>query len=137
MRRSTPPVLLAAILVGSCTTANTTLAYTRAGAIAAVEGNVRPGDSETKATARLKEFGFRCRPLGRNEYSSFDGALAKFVQCHTEADRTPEGYTLVYGSLSIDSEGRVIQVHAVWYPVVYRNLRRDASGRIIVVPEHP
>ena len=121
----------AALLLASCTTVQTP--PTRAGAIALANSLAQVGDASDRAIGKLSRAGFRCRQLAPHEYASFDTRTIKVMNCFTEADKTAEGYSLVYASLGIDRAGQVVEMHADWYPVIYRNLRKDAQGRTIVV----
>ena len=58
------------------------------------------------------------------------------TNCHIETSKTADGYSLVYATLAIDRQGRVVESNADWYPVLYRNLRQDSSSRIIVVRDN-
>ena len=126
---------VASVLVSSC--AAKPVAFTRASAIAAVYRTASVGDQQRRAIARLERLGFRCRQLQPNEYVSYAPEPVKAIQCHTEADRTAEGYELVYASLSAGPSGRLTQVHADWYPVAFRTLRTDAQGRTAVIQAPP
>lgn len=121
----------AALLLASCTTMHTP--PTRAGAIATANSLVKVGEAGDRAIGKLSRAGFRCRQLASHEYASFHPEPIKVMSCFTEADKTAEGYSLVYASLTIDRVGQVVEMHVDWYPVIYRNLRKDAEGRTIVV----
>lgn len=121
----------AALLLASCTTSH--IPRTRADAIATANSLVKVGDAGDKAIAKLSHAGFRCRQLASHEYASSHPEPVQVMSCFTDADKTTEGYSLVYASLTIDRQGQVVGMHADWYPVIYRNLRKDAQGRVIVV----
>ena len=110
-------------------------ALTRASAIATIYRTVSVGDKEHQAIAKLERSGFRCRQLAPHEFASLGPEPVKAIWCHIEADRTAEGYKLVYASLNANRNGQLTQVHADWYPVVFRNLRKDAQGRTIVLQD--
>jgi hypothetical protein len=93
------------------------------------------GDGQDRAVAKLQRAGFRCRQLARHEYGTARLDPIKVFNCHTSADRTVDGYTLVYATMTINQAGRLVEIHADSYPVLFRNLRKDAQGRIIVVQE--
>lgn len=111
------------------------VALTRAGAIATIYRTVSVGDEENHAIARLERLAFRCRRLASSEYASSAPEPVKAIQCYTEANRTAEGYALVYASLSANRSGRLTQVHADWYPVAFRSLRTDSHGRTVVMQD--
>jgi heat shock protein HslJ len=121
------------IVLTSC--ASAPAVFTKASAIATVHRNLRVGDGEARAIAKMQRAGFRCRQLAPHEYGTWRLDPIKVMSCHAEADRTAEGYTLVYASLTFDRHRRLVEMHADSYPVVYRNLRKDHQGRTVVVQD--
>ena len=112
-------------------------AFTKAKAIASARRSAKVGDSESEAIGKLQQSGFWCRRLQPNEHASFQPEPIKVFNCYTSADQSTEGYTLVYATMTINDQGRLVQFRADSYPVVYRNLRVDAQGRTIVVQDTP
>ena len=107
-----------------------------------IEQNIRAGGSLTDAINFLVRGGFACRRLGRHEYGPAgpDGLgpkEIKMVTCYVAADRTADGYQLVYASLSANQQERLLSVYAGSYPVIYRNIRTDSDGRVTVVRDPP
>lgn len=125
--------LFVAVALASC--AATSGSLTRESAIASAQTKAKVGDIGTKAIAKLQRAGFRCRRLEPHEYASLFPGPIEVLNCYTSADRTPDGYTIVYASLTINEDGRLVQMRADSYPVVFRNLRVDAQGRTVVVQE--
>lgn len=124
---------LGMVLLSACATKP--LAFTTTIAIATIYQTVGIGDEEQHAITKLERAGFRCRQLAPHEFASLGPEPVKAIWCHTEADRTAEGYTLVYASLAANRSGQLTQVHADWYPVVFRNVRQDTQGRTIVTQD--
>ena len=103
-----------------------------------IEQNIRAGAPLSSAVNLLVRGGFACRRLGRHEYgpTGSDGLgpkEIKMVMCYIAADRTAEGYELVYANLSANQQERLVSVYAGSYPVIYRNIRTDSHGRVTVV----
>lgn len=112
--------------------------FTKRAAIAFIEENIRTGTQVSEAINFLVRSGFACRRLGRHEYgpTGSDGLgpeEIKMVMCYVEADRTEQGYQVVYASLSANQQERLMSVHVDSYPVIYRNIRVDSEGRVTVV----
>lgn len=125
--------LFVAVSLASC--AAIPVSLNRESAIASAQANARVGDIGTKAIANLQRAGFQCRRLQPHEYGSSFPEPIEVFNCYTSADRSTDGYTLVYATMTINQAGRLVQMHADSYPVVFRNLRKDAQGRTIVVQE--
>jgi heat shock protein HslJ len=119
------------VALASCAT--TPASFTKENAIASAQSRAKVGDIGTDALVKLQRAGFRCRRLRPHEYASFFPGPVQVFQCYTEADRTAEGYTLVYVSLTINQAGKLAEMHADSYPVIFRNLRTDERGRTVVV----
>lgn len=125
--------LFVAVSLASC--AATSVSLNRESAIASAQANARVGDIGTKAIAKLQRAGFQCRRLQPHEYGSSFPEPIEVFNCYTSADRTIDGYTLVYATMTINRAGRLVQMHVDSYPVLFRNLRKDVQGRTIVVQE--
>ncbi|MFL6740829.1 MAG: hypothetical protein ACJ8FG_04385 [Sphingomicrobium sp.] len=104
-------------------------------AIRIVQTTVKVGDPKAKAITELVKAGFACRPLSAAEFGRIGPEHAEEWTCWTSTDRTAAGYTLVYGSLAVDRQGRLIRVGTGSYPVTYRNLRADGRGGTIVAQD--
>jgi len=125
--------LFVAASLASC--AATPVSLNRESAIASAQANAKVGEIGTDAIAKLQRAGFQCRRLQPHEYGSSFPEPIEVFNCYTSADRTSDGYTLVYATTTISQAGRLVHMHADSYPVVFRNLRVDAEGRTVVVQE--
>jgi hypothetical protein len=105
---------------------------TQTEAVQTVQTKVRAGDTRARATKALAAVGFACRQLREDEFSRDGPEHTEEWMCWTAADRTNAGYTLAYGNLAVDTQGRVTRVATGSYPVLYRNLRIDEQGRTVV-----